>query len=156
MIYGNPETTTGGRALKFYASVRIDIRKGQPIKDGTEVIGNRTKCKVVKNKVAPPFRVAEFDVLYGKGISKMSEIIDMGVQLDIINKSGSWFYYNEERVAQGRDRAREYLEQNPALAAEIEEKIKAKAGELHFEEPEGAMSDGEDGGVVVTEEFNEE
>ena len=156
VIYGNPETTTGGRALKFYASVRIDIRKGQPIKDGTEVIGNRTKCKVVKNKVAPPFRVAEFDVLYGKGISKMSEIIDMGVQLDIINKSGYWFYYNEERVAQGRDRAREYLEQNPALAAEIEEKIKAKAGELHFEEPEGAMSDGEDGGVVVTEEFNEE
>lgn len=157
VIYGNPETTTGGRALKFYASVRIDIRKGQPIKEGTEVIGNRTKCKVVKNKVAPPFRVAEFDVLYGKGISKMSEIIDMGVQLDIINKSGSWFYYNEERLAQGRDRVRELLEQNPDLSAEIEERIKAKAVDLHFEAtdtPDGGEE--AENGLVVTEEFNEE
>ena len=156
VIYGNPETTTGGRALKFYASVRIDIRKGQPIKDGADVIGNRTKCKVVKNKVAPPFRVAEFDVLYGKGISKMSEIIDMGVQLDIISKSGSWFYYNEERIAQGRDRVREYLEQNPALASEIEEKIKAKASDIRFDEPELSDAEEEDSGILVTEEFGEE
>ena len=155
VIYGNPETTTGGRALKFYASVRIDIRKGQPIKDGADVIGNRTKCKVVKNKVAPPFRIAEFDVLYGKGISKMSEIIDMGVQLDIISKSGSWFYYNEERIAQGRDRVREYLEQNPALAAEIEEKIKAKASDIRFDEPEVSEEESEDGGILVTEEFGD-
>lgn len=156
VIYGNPETTTGGRALKFYASVRIDIRKGQPIKDGTDVIGNRTKCKVVKNKVAPPFRVAEFDVLYGKGISKMSEIIDMGVQLDIITKSGSWFYYNEERIAQGRDRVREYLEQNPALADEIEAKIKEKASDIRFDESEMLSGETEDGGIAVTEEFGEE
>ena len=132
VIYGNPETTTGGVALKFYASVRIDIRKGLPIKNGTEVIGNRTRCKVVKNKVASPFKVAEFDVLYGKGISKMSEILDIGLQLGILNKSGSWFYYNEERIAQGRDKAREYLEQNPEFAAELEEKIKAKANEIDF------------------------
>ncbi len=155
VIYGNPETTTGGRALKFYASVRIDIRKGLPIKQGAEVIGNRTKCKVVKNKVAPPFRLAEFDVLYGKGISKMSEIIDVGVQLDIIVKSGSWFYYNEERIAQGRDKVREYLEQNPALALEIEEKIKTAAQNVNFDMLEDAVSSGDDGGIVITEEFDE-
>ncbi len=156
VIYGNPETTTGGVALKFYASVRIDIRKGLPIKQGTEVIGNRTRCKVVKNKVASPFRTAEFDVLYGKGISKMSEILDVGLQLEILGKSGSWIYYGEERVAQGRDKAREYLEQNPEFAAELEEKIKAKAQDVNFEGPiEGSDSDDE-GGVVVTEEFGEE
>ncbi len=153
VIYGNPETTTGGRALKFYSSVRIDIRKGLPLKDGTEIIGNRTKCKVVKNKVAPPFKTAEFDVLYGKGISKMSEIIDIGVQLDILAKSGSWFYYNEERIAQGRDKVREYLEQNPEFALEIEEKIKAKAADITFD---GLEESSDEGGVLVTEEFSEE
>lgn len=152
VIYGNPETTTGGRALKFYASVRIDIRKGQPLKDGADVIGNRTKCKVVKNKVAPPFRTAEFDVLYGKGISKMSEIIDIGVQLDIISKSGSWFYYGEDRIAQGRDKAREYFEQNPELAAEIEEKIKAKASDITFDTE---REDESEDGVLLTAEFEE-
>ena len=158
VIYGNPETTTGGVALKFYASVRIDIRKGLPIKNGTEVIGNRTRCKVVKNKVASPFKVAEFDVLYGKGISKMSEILDIGLQLGILNKSGSWFYYNEERIAQGRDKAREYLEQNPEFAAEHEEKIKAKANEIDFEtikETEDGDESTDGSGVVVTEEFGE-
>lgn len=158
VIYGNPETTTGGVALKFYASVRIDIRKGLPIKNGTEVIGNRTRCKVVKNKVASPFKVAEFDVLYGKGISKMSEILDIGLQLGILNKSGSWFYYNEERIAQGRDKAREYLEQNPEFAAELEEKIKAKANEIDFEtikETEDGDESTDGSGVVVTEEFGE-
>ena len=155
VIYGNPETTTGGVALKFYASVRIDIRKGLPIKQGAEVIGNRTRCKVVKNKVASPFRTAEFDVLYGKGISKMSEILDVGLQLEILGKSGSWIYYGEERIAQGRDKAREYLEQNPAFAEELEEKIKAKAQDINFEGPLEGDSDDE-GGVVVTEEFGEE
>ena len=158
VIYGNPETTTGGVALKFYASVRLDIRKGLPIKNGTEVIGNRTRCKVVKNKVASPFKVAEFDVLYGKGISKMSEILDIGLQLGILNKSGSWFYYNEERIAQGRDKAREYLEQNPEFAAELEEKIKAKANEIDFEtikETEDGDESTDGSGVVVTEEFGE-
>lgn len=152
VIYGNPETTTGGRALKFYASVRIDIRKGQPLKDGADVVGNRTKCKVVKNKVAPPFRTAEFDVLYGKGISKMSEILDIGVQLDILTKSGSWFYYGEERIAQGRDKAREYFEQNPELAAEIEEKIKAKASDISFDTE---RDDVDEDGVLLTAEFEE-
>ena len=154
VIYGNPETTTGGRALKFYASVRVDIRKGQPIKEGTEVVGNRTKCKVVKNKVAPPFRVAEFDILYGKGVSKMSEIIDLGVQLDVLTKSGSWFYYNEERLAQGRDKMRDLLENTPELAAELEAKIKAKAQDVSFDSLESG--DPDPSGVVVTEEFGEE
>lgn len=159
VIYGNPETTTGGVALKFYASVRIDIRKGMPIKVGAEVVGNRTRCKVVKNKVAAPFRTAEFDVLYGKGISKMSEILDLGIQLDILAKSGSWIYYGEERIAQGRDKAREYLEEHPEFAAELEEKIKAKAGDIDFEtikedeEESGEGSEGEGDGILVTEEY---
>lgn len=123
--YGNPETTPGGRALKFYASVRIDIRKTETLKTGTEMYGNRTKCKVVKNKVAPPFRIAEFDILYGKGISKSGEIIDAAVSLGIVEKSGSWFSYNGSRLAQGKDASRKMLEDNPALMQEIEEKIKA-------------------------------
>ncbi|MBQ8474822.1 MAG: recombinase RecA [Clostridia bacterium] len=125
VMYGNPETTTGGRALKFYASIRLDIRKTEVLKAGSEPYGNRVKCKVVKNKVAPPFKVAEFDILYGKGISKMSEMIDMGVATDVIEKSGSWFYYNGERLGQGRDNARAAIEENADLAAEIEAKIKA-------------------------------
>ena len=126
VMYGNPETTTGGRALKFYASVRIDIRKTEALKKGTEVYGNRVKCKIVKNKVAPPFTVAEFDILYGKGISKSSEILDMGVTLGILEKSGAWFYYDGSRIGQGKENARQFIESDPALMAEIEAKIKEK------------------------------
>ena len=126
VLYGNPETTTGGRALKFYASVRIDIRKIETLKNGSEPIGTRTRAKVVKNKVAPPFKEAEFDVIYGKGISKIGEIIDMGLKFDILKRSGAWFYYNDERLGQGKDNVKQLLEQNPELAAELEAKIAEK------------------------------
>ena len=124
VMYGNPETTTGGRALKFYASVRIDVRKTEQLKNGNDIYGNHVKCKIVKNKVAPPFRVAEFDILYGKGISHASEVLDFGVNLDIIQKSGAWFSYNGERIGQGKDNARKTLEDNPEMMAEIEEKVR--------------------------------
>ena len=123
VMFGNPETTTGGNALKFYASVRLDIRKGTTIKDGDEVKGNQTRVKVVKNKVAPPFRKAEFDIMFGTGISKSGEIIDLGVQLGIIKKSGSWFSYEDQKLAQGRDASKKLMEDNPQLAEEIEAKI---------------------------------
>ena len=123
-MFGNPETTTGGNALKFYSSVRIDIRRSTQIKDGDEIKGNRVKVKVVKNKVAPPFRRAEFDVMYGKGISKIGEIIDIGVELNILKKSGSWFSYGETRLGQGRDSIKNLLLDNPELAEELEHKIK--------------------------------
>ncbi|RFS23316.1 recombinase RecA [Chitinophaga silvatica] len=129
VMFGNPETTTGGNALKFYASVRLDIRRMSQIKDGDEAIGNRVKVKVVKNKVAPPFRQAEFDIVYGQGISKMGEIIDMGVEYGIVQKSGSWFSYDTNKLGQGRDAVKQLLIDNPELAAEIETKIKAKIAE---------------------------
>ncbi len=125
VMFGNPETTTGGNALKFYASVRIDIRRIGQLKEGEDVQGNRTRVKVVKNKLAPPFRKAEFDIIYGQGISKTGELIDMGVDLNIIKKSGSWFSYGETRLGQGRDAVRNLLRDNPELAEEIEAKIKA-------------------------------
>ncbi len=124
IVYGNPEVTTGGRALKFYASVRIDVRKGEQIKDGANLIGNRVKCKIVKNKVAPPFKSAEFDIIFGKGISKESELVDLGVKYEIIEKSGSWFSYNGQRLAQGKDNVRDLLVENKEMAAEIEDKIR--------------------------------
>ena len=124
VMFGNPETTTGGNALKFYASVRIDIRKSTPIKDGEEVLGNLTKVKVVKNKVAPPFRRAEFDIMFGEGISKVGELIDLGVEFNIIQKSGSWFSYQGSKLAQGRDAVKALLKDNPELCEELEEKIK--------------------------------
>ncbi len=127
VVYGNPETTTGGRALKFYASVRIEIRKSESIKNGTEVYGNRVKCKVVKNKVAPPFKTAEFDILYGTGISKSSEIVELGVTYGILEKSGAWISYAGNRLGQGRDNARKAIEDDPSLLAELEAKIKEKA-----------------------------
>lgn len=124
VMFGNPETTTGGNALKFYASVRVDIRRIGQLKEGEEIYGNRTRVKVVKNKLAPPFRKAEFDILYGEGISKAGELIDMGVDLSILKKSGSWFSYGETRLGQGRDAVRNLLRDNPELSEEIEEKIK--------------------------------
>lgn len=124
VIYGNPEVTTGGRALKFYSSVRMEVRRAETLKNGTEAIGARTKVKVVKNKVAPPFKEAEFDIMYGKGISKTGELIDAAVKLDIVEKSGSWFSYCGEKIGQGRDKAKDFLAQNPEVAEEVEEKIK--------------------------------
>ena len=130
VMFGNPETTTGGNALKFYASVRLDIRRLAQIKDGEEAIGNRVKVKVVKNKVAPPFRSAEFDIVFGEGISKMGEIIDMGVEMNIVQKSGSWFSYGNDKLGQGRDAVKQLLHDNPELAAEIEGKIREKIKEM--------------------------
>ena len=124
IVFGNPETTTGGNALKFYSSVRLDIRRMSQLKDGEHAVGNRVKVKVIKNKVAPPFRTAEFDIIYGEGISKMGEIIDLGVEYNIIKKSGSWFSYNESRLGQGRETVRQVLLENPDLANELELKIK--------------------------------
>ena len=130
VMFGSPETTPGGRALKFYSSVRLDIRRIETIKDGVEVVGSRTRVKVVKNKVSPPFRQAEFDIIYGEGISKVGEIIDMGVELSIVQKSGSWFSYNSDKLGQGRDSVKQILNDNPELANEIEGKIREKIKEM--------------------------
>lgn len=130
VIYGNPETTPGGRALKFYSSVRLDVRRSEQIKNGGDVIGNRTRVKVVKNKVAPPFKEAEFDIMYGQGISRNGEIIDMATQLDIINKSGSWFSYGENRIGQGRDTVKQYLLDNPDFMEEIAAQVMERKDEI--------------------------
>lgn len=129
IMFGNPETTPGGRALKFYASVRLDIRKTENLKQDGEVFGNRVRVKVVKNKVAPPFREAEFDIIYGKGISKSGNILDLGVNLDIVEKSGSWFAYDGTRIGQGRENAKKYFEENPEIMTEVEKKVRAKFNE---------------------------
>ena len=136
VMFGNPETTTGGRALKFYASVRLDIRKIENIKQDGNVIGNRARVKIVKNKVAPPFREAEFDIMYGEGISKIGNIFDMAVNLDIIEKSGSWFSYNGDRIGQGRENAKKYLQDNPKILEEVEKKVRGNS-EKAFEESLG-------------------
>jgi protein RecA len=143
IMFGNPETTPGGRALKFYASVRLDVRKIESLKQGTEVIGNRTKVKVVKNKVAPPFKEAEFDIIYGQGISKEGSILDVGVSLDIVNKSGAWFSYNGQRIGQGRENVKQFLRENKDITNEIEAKIRenysqafVKSMDAHIEDDE--------------------
>jgi len=128
MVHNSPETTTGGKALKFYASIRLDVRRIETLKDGTDAVGNRTRCKVVKNKMAPPFKQAEFDILYGRGISKEGSLIDMGVEHGFVRKSGSWFTYEGEQLGQGKENARNFLIENPDTAAEIEKKIKEKLG----------------------------
>src|SRR6202012_3771258 len=130
VMFGNPETTTGGNALKFYASVRLDIRRIGQIKDKEEVVGNQTRVKVVKNKVAPPFKVVEFDIMYGEGVSKTGELLDLGQKAGIVEKSGSWFSYNSERIGQGRENAKQFLRDHPETAREIENQIRANAGLL--------------------------
>lgn len=154
VMFGSPETTTGGNALKFYSSCRLDIRRIGALKDRDEVIGNLTRVKVVKNKVAPPFRVVEFDILYGEGISKTGELIDLGVKGDIVEKSGSWYSYGSQRIGQGKENARKFLIDNPDLADEIEEKIRAQAGLVDIEEltkDEVEMAEGQDDEPVIGE-----
>ncbi|WP_035053874.1 recombinase RecA [Carnobacterium pleistocenium] len=138
VMFGNPEITPGGRALKFYATIRLEVRRAEQIKQGTEIMGNRTKIKVVKNKVAPPFRVAEVDIMYGEGISQVGELVDMGSDKDIIDKSGAWYSYNGERIGQGRENVKKFFKENPELRAEVEKKVRAAYGfgELGTEEPE--------------------
>lgn len=140
VMFGNPEVTPGGRALKFYSSVRMEVRKGEPIKNGDQVVGNRTKIKIVKNKVAPPFKTAECEILYGKGISASASLLNLGVQFDIINKSGAWFSYKDARIGQGRDNARRYLEDNPEVAEEVKQRIMEK---INGKPEESEASDGE-------------
>ena len=154
VIYGNPETTTGGRALKFYASVRIDVRKIETIKNGSEMIGSRTRARVVKNKVAPPFREAEFDVLYGKGISHTGEIVDMGLEFEVLKRSGAWFYYGETRIGQGKDSVKQLLEENAELTKEIEEKIMEKY-EARLSGKHAPQSDEAEGEVIMPVEAEE-
>ena len=156
VMYGNPETTPGGRALKFYSSVRIDIRKTEQLKNGADVYGNRVKCKIVKNKVAPPFKVAEFDILYGKGISKSSELIDMGITLGIIKKSGSWFSYEGERLAQGKDNTRKIFETNQELMDELEAKVRAMADKLVDNGEEFELDENDDIDAFEIETLDEE
>ncbi len=138
VMFGNPETTTGGNALKFYASIRLDVRRIEAIKEGQSVIGNRTRVKVVKNKVAPPFKEAQFDILYNEGISKLGDVIDLAVEHNVIQKSGSWFAYKEERIGQGRDAVKKFMQENPLLAQEIETTLRNKLGLIAEEEPKPA------------------
>lgn len=144
VIYGNPETTPGGRALKFYASVRLDVRKGEVIKDGGEIIGNRTRVKVSKNKVAPPFKVCEFDIIYGQGISRTGEVLDLAVDLGIAKKGGAWFSYEETKLGQGRDNSKKYLKEHPDIMKEIEEKIKLKLADENTPFPASLGTDADE------------
>ncbi|HIR49743.1 MAG TPA: recombinase RecA [Candidatus Avoscillospira avicola] len=157
VMYGNPETTTGGNALKFYASVRIDVRRIEAIKNGTEIIGNRTRAKIVKNKVAPPFKEAVFDIMYGEGISKWGEMVDLAVQLDIIQKSGSWFSMGDERIGQGRDSVKAYLMNNPEIADQVEAEIRANLTKLTGRKTRAAEPRAEAKAVSVqADDFNDD
>ena len=156
VMYGNPETTTGGNALKFYASVRLDVRKVETIKEGGEVIGNRTRVKVIKNKVAPPFREAMFDIMYGEGISKFGELLDIAVTLELVNKSGSWFSVGDERIGQGRDNAKQYIADHPELAAELEAKVRAHLAELQNRRANAAAKPAGKAVDVSAEDFDED
>jgi recombination protein RecA len=152
VMFGSPETTTGGNALKFYASVRLDIRRIGAIKKGDEVVGNQTRVKVVKNKVAPPFKQAEFEILYGQGISRLGELIDLGVQHDIVNKAGSWYSYGEDRIGQGKDKVRDFLKEHPEMADEIERKIRAILMPPKLEAVENVAADASDSDEDVAKE----
>ncbi len=160
VMYGNPETTPGGRALKFYASVRLDVRRGEQLKDGTTVVGNHTKVKVVKNKVAPPFRVAEFDIVYGEGISKEGTLLDLAVERDIVHKSGAWFSYKDQRIGQGRENTRMFLKNNPEIANEIDAIIRkelfAAATPVVAETPEGELPDDDEDLLDLLDDFEGE
>ena len=156
VVYGNPEVTTGGRALKFYSSVRIDVRRTEALKSGSEVIGNRTRAKVVKNKVAPPFREAEFDIMYGEGISKVGELIDLGVKLDLVQKSGSWFAMGDMRLGQGRDAAKQFLRDNPEVADKLEADIRRDAYKLMPNQAKAAARAAGRAVDVSAEDFEDE
>lgn len=153
VVYGNPEVTPGGRALKFYSSVRLDIRKIETLKSGGEVIGSRTRAKVVKNKMAPPFKEAEFDIMYGQGISREGELLDLAVKLDVIQKAGSWFSYNDEKLAQGRDKVKEYLKSNLELMKEIEDKTLEEYNKIYTKGRSGANSENQDEDFEESDEF---
>ncbi len=153
VMYGNPETTTGGNALKFYASVRLDVRRSEPIKEGSNVIGNRTRVKVVKNKVAPPFREAYFDIMYGQGISKWGELVDLAVEMDIVQKSGSWFSMGDERIGQGKDSVKTYLQANPEIAQQVEAKVREN---LMNTAPKAPAKAAEKPIAVSADDFNDE
>jgi recombination protein RecA len=155
-MYGNPETTTGGNALKFYASVRIDIRRIEAIKNGSEIIGNRTRAKIVKNKVAPPFKEAIFDIMYGEGISRWGEILDLGVQLELIQKSGSWFSINDERIGQGRDNAKQYLVEHPDVADRIEQEIRDNMWKLQGDKAKPPIAPASKPVDVSADDFSDE
>ena len=156
VMYGNPETTTGGNALKFYSSVRLDVRRVESIKEGGNVIGNKTRVKVVKNKVAPPFREAHFDILYGQGISKWSELVDLAVQMDIVQKSGSWFSMGDERIGQGANSVKEYLMNNPEIAEEVEAKVRENLMKVSTAAPKAAAKAAERAISVSADDFDDE
>ena len=156
VMYGNPETTTGGNSLKFYASVRIDIRRTEAIKNGTEIVGNRTRAKIVKNKVAPPFKEAIFDIMYGEGISKWGELVDLAVQLDLINKSGSWFSIGDERIGQGRDNAKLYLQEHPDVADRIEQEVRENMWKLQGSRAKPPIAPASKAVNVSADDFNDE
>ena len=155
VMYGNPEVTTGGRALKFYASVRIDVRRIESLKSGSEIIGNRTRAKVVKNKVSPPFKEAEFDIMYGEGISKIGEILDLGAKLDLVQKSGSWFAMGETRLGQGRDAAKQYLKDNPEVCDKLEADIRRNAYKLMSSQARAAAKAAGRAVDISAEEFED-